>query len=211
VAEALQITLEKVGHRFGRRLIFSDIDLTIQPGEILVIGGRNGSGKSTLLKVIAKILTPTKGTCEWTLGGKKLESDDLIGHRGFVGPYLELYDTLNASEHLKLVADLRSQQLTADEGEALLSRLGLPMNGDVASRYIGAFSSGMKQRVKIAMALVNSPKVLLLDEPTTNLDEEGQELVFGEIRAHQNRGGTTIIATNEAKEKALATNEMILA
>jgi heme exporter protein A len=210
MSPGVQISVENVAQRFGRRWIYRDITFSVVPGEILAVLGRNGSGKSTLLRTIAKILTPTKGSCEWALDGNKIADDQLLHHRGFVAPYLELYNDLTALEHLEFLQRLRGAAVARATNEALFDRVGLRLEGDLATRHLGAFSSGMKQRVRLAMAVERDPHVLLLDEPTSNLDDDGQRVVQDELLRHQKRGGITIIATNEARERDLATRHVQL-
>jgi len=118
---------------------------------------------------------------------------------GFVAPYLQLYDEFTGIENMELGAKLRGKAFDRDRAEELLRYVGLE------SRFedpVGTYSSGMKQRLKYAFAILYSPPVLVLDEPSSNLDQEGTEIVRG-ILLEQRTRGVALIATNEPGEKQL--------
>jgi heme exporter protein A len=167
---------------FNRRAIFRDVAFRIGVGQTLLVTGRNGSGKSTLVKIIAGVLTPTRGTVRRGATGL-----------GLVAPYLHLFDEFSARENLSLGAGLRGELYDAARGDELLARVGLnPERPDPIRTY----SSGMKQRVKYAFALLNRPETLVLDEPMSNLDHDGTDMVRG-VMAEQRKTGMLIIATND--------------
>lgn len=201
------VTIEADGltKRFGKRGLFKPVSFHAEPGEIIAITGPNGSGKSTLLKILAKVLSPTKGTCVWRSNGSELDIADLRKHTGFVAPYLELYGDLSASEHVKMVAEWKGSDLEDTEVRDLLALTELDKRAIESNRHLRAFSSGMKQRVRFAMAFAGEPSVLLMDEPTSNLDKQGTALVLNELQLRAQRGATVLIATNEEREIALAT------
>jgi heme exporter protein A len=201
------VTIEANGltKRFGKRGLFRPVTFVAQPGEIVAITGPNGSGKSTLLKILAKVLSPTKGTCEWRANDKPLDLADLRSQTGFVAPYLELYGDLSATEHVRMVAEWKGSDLNESEVRELLALTELDKRAIETSRHLRAFSSGMKQRVRFAMAFAGEPSVLLMDEPTSNLDKQGTALVLSELQRRAARGATVLIATNEEREIALAT------
>src|SRR5665213_905317 len=105
--ESLIIVAESVQKRFTDRSVFNPVSFEASPSEIIAITGANGAGKSTLLKIIANVLSPTKGSCTWREGGAKLDHDGVRVKLGFVAPYLELYDELTAVEHVRFVADIK--------------------------------------------------------------------------------------------------------
>jgi len=192
---AVALELKGISKRFGARDVFQDINISIGSG-CLVVSGRNGSGKSTLLKIIAGLIQPSEGEAVFTSSGEKLPSEIRRSIVGLVAPDISLYDELTAIENLKFFARVRGIGKHDDELRAILSGLGLKGRED---DRLGAYSSGMKQRVKYAFAMMHSPPVLLLDEPSTNLDKDGIEIVDGIIRRWK-AGGIVVIATNEASE-----------
>ncbi|MEN6520461.1 MAG: ABC transporter ATP-binding protein [Armatimonadota bacterium] len=194
-APAVALELKDISKSFGARDVLSKINLSIDSG-CLVITGRNGSGKSTLLKIIARLIQPTEGEVVFTLDGNILPSDmrrDLVG---MVAPDLSLYDELSAIENLKFFAEVRGIYRSDDEPKSLLDSLGLQTR---ENDLVGAYSSGMKQRIKYAFAVMHNPPVLLLDEPSANLDEGGIEIVDGIIKKWRERG-IVVLATNEKSE-----------
>ena len=189
---ALQLTGRGLGKAFNRRTVFENVDISISEGETLLIAGRNGSGKSTLVKILCGVLTPGKGRVE--IGGMGTLGDFTRKSLfGLVAPYLQLYEEFSAMENLQLGFSLRG--LRADRGslEMLVRRVALdPKRTDP----VHGFSSGMKQRLKYALALAHKPRILILDEPMSNLDMDGMSIVRG-IMAEQRTGGILIVATND--------------
>ncbi|MBI3364748.1 MAG: ABC transporter ATP-binding protein [Ignavibacteriae bacterium] len=190
------LRLNKVSKSFNRRMIFSDISFILRTGESLTITGRNGSGKSTLLKIIAGILTPSQGRVEIDSEGSTIPASTHYSMLGFVSPYLQLYDEFTALENLEIIQQIRGVRPSRDELRALLDRVGLNRRGDDLLR---TYSSGMKQRMKYAAAIAHHPSILLLDEPTSNLDSEGKAIVREIVKEQQQRG-IVIAATNETEE-----------
>jgi len=184
---------------FNRRTIFYDVSFSLQETNSLAVTGRNGSGKSTLLKIIAGVLSPTHSNISLSLSEKQIDSRFRFQHIGFVAPYLQLYDEFTAWENLTIVRKIRGVSVDDDYLLGLLRRMSLEeRKGDL----LRTFSSGMKQRLKYAFALLHQPPILLLDEPTTNLDESGHEAVY-DIIEEQKRRGIVIIATNDPDEVKL--------
>lgn len=196
---AVALELKGVSKRFGAREVFQDISISVGSG-CLVVSGRNGSGKSTLLKIIAGLMQPTEGEVVFTSSGEKLPLEIRRSIVGLVAPDLSLYDELSAIENLRFFARVRGIDRPENDLRAILADLGLKGRED---DRLGAYSSGMKQRVKYAFAIMHTPPVLLLDEPSANLDKDGVEIVDGIIRRWKT-GGIVVIATNEASELGYA-------
>ncbi len=195
----MKIILQATGicKDFNRRRIFSDISFSLSSPGSLAITGKNGSGKSTLTKIIAGVLSPTSGTVAYELDGTKLSDDLFKTHIGFVSPYLKLYDEFSAMENLFLLMRIQGHRDgVAHSPEELLKRFNLWQRKDDAVR---GYSTGMKQRLKYVFALINSPSVLILDEPTTNLDDDGIKVVEEVVR-DQKRSALLVVATNDAAE-----------
>ncbi len=194
---ALKIT--DVSKEFSRRLIFRGISFSLGGGDSLAITGRNGSGKSTLVKVICGLLSPTRGKVEYMNDGNTLPVEEVRNCIGLVSPYLQLYDEFTGIENLELLSKIRlDDPLDRSRMQELLSLVGL---WDRRNDFVRAYSSGMKQRLKYAFAVLHEPAVLILDEPTSNLDDDGIEMVKGVV-GRQKRSSILIVATNDAEEAA---------
>lgn len=181
---------------FGYRRVFEGVCLRAEQGETLVVTGRNGSGKTTLLRLISGLAKPTSGEVVISVNGQPLDSDEVYHHLGFVTPDMSLYTELTALENLSFFASLRGLQLSNGDLREHLAEVGLEERADDVLRD---FSSGLKQRLKLAFAVLHRPAVLLLDEPTSNLDAAGVEIVERLIRDQKQRG-VVILATNNAEE-----------
>ena len=194
---ALRLTGSGVTKEFNRRTIFRDVSFSLSQGESLAITGRNGSGKSTLVKVIAGLLRATKGTVEYSVAGRPLDTEDLRYHIGLVSPYLQMYDEFSGTENLELLSKIRSDVgVDARRIQEVLESVGL---WERKSDYVRTYSSGMKQRLKYAFAVLHRPSLLILDEPTSNLDFDGIAMVK-KVVDEQKRSGVLIVATNDAAE-----------
>ncbi len=192
----LELLCEEVGHRFGRQRLFADVSFSLSGRGSVCIAGPNGSGKSTLLRILAGLTEPVSGRVIWRAGQRTLER--LERHRclGFVSPDLHLYNELSVLENVRFFARVRHVAGSDERWLAHLARFGL---ADERDKSYSALSSGLKQRAKFACALLHEPAVLLLDEPTTNLDRVGRDLVAGILTAHTEHG-LLIVATNEEEE-----------
>jgi heme exporter protein A len=196
----ISIRLENIEHHFGLRRVFQGVSMQVQTGEIGVILGANGAGKSTLLKIIAGLLPPTSGTAHVAVDGIELDATQRRQVLGYVAPDLTLYRELTGAENLEFFARVRGIRLERPALKTLLELVGLRGRG---RDLVGAYSSGMRQRLKYAFALLGQPPILLLDEPTANLDVNGIAIVEQIIQEQQTRpgGGLVIVATNEPREE----------
>lgn len=202
----VELELQGVTKRFGGRKVLEGIDASARAGECLVVTGRNGAGKSTLLQIIAGLQRPTRGTIAIRRDGADLDEDARRDAIGLVSPDLALYAELTALENLQLFAGLRGLDPSPAALVALLERVGLEGRHDDRT---GEFSSGMRVRLKYAAALLHAPALLLLDEPTANLDVTGVRLVE-EVIAEQRRRGIVVLATNEPEETRFADRRLSL-
>ncbi len=190
---SIDITADRVRKDFNRRPIFTGVSFSLRAGDTLAVSGRNGSGKSTLLKIIASLLSPTSGSITLTAAGVRVPDRMMFTQIGMVAPYLHVYEEFSALENLRLIDRIRGGSRTTLEYERLLGMVSLEQR---KHDHVRTFSSGMKQRLKYALAWMHRPGLLLLDEPRTNLDAEGiamMRTLFDQQRAT----GITIIATNE--------------
>jgi len=189
-----KLTLNGLAKSYPGRPVFSNINAEVSSGHRLVVTGPNGSGKSTLIKTICGFIRPTKGTINLRLNGADLTRLELRPHIGLVSPDLVLYDELTAVENLAFFSGVAGNEIGRDDLLKKISEVGLAGRGD---DLVGSYSSGMKQRLKYCLALLGEPGLLLLDEPTANLDDAGKSLVDSIIK---NNKGITVIATNEKTE-----------
>ena len=186
-----------VGQNFGSLLLFRQMSFEVSGGESLAITGRNGSGKSTLLQILSGVMTPKAGTVELETNGTVVDAAMRPLHTGLVAPYLSVYDDLTARENLEFLAKARSWEAPSEPIADVLARVGLKGREDDLVR---TFSSGMKQRVKYAAAMLPEPAVLLLDEPSANLDIAGIEMVHDVMDWQLDAGRILVVATNVAAE-----------
>ena len=191
-----------LSRKFDRRPIFKDVNFELRPGSATAITGRNGSGKSTLIKIIANLLIQSSGTIDLYDSSTKIKKESVYKYMGFVSPYLNLYDEFSGYENLKIISDIRG----SGHGniDNVLKRVGLYNRRD---DLLKIYSSGMKQRLKIAFAILHDPQILLLDEPTSNLDLEGISVV-DDIANEYKKDRILIIATNDAHERSLCDREI---
>jgi heme exporter protein A len=180
---------------FGRRLIFNDLQFKFDKSGVYGISGPNGSGKSTLVKIIAGIIGASQGKIFHKLDEKEIAEEHIHNHIGFVSPYLVLYEEFTTYENLKLFADIRGVKFNQERVDYLLNKFLIFKRKD---DLLKTYSSGMKQRVKFIFALMHSPQLLILDEPTSNLDDEGKNSVY-EIVKEEGQKNIVLIASNEKK------------
>jgi ABC-type multidrug transport system ATPase subunit len=189
----MQIILNNVGKRFNREWIFRHFSYQFSDTKKYAVTGSNGSGKSTLLQVIAGSLSHNEGKVNFVLQQKPLENENHFQHISIAAPYLELIEEMTAGEFLIFHQQFKS--LTLPNAE-ILEIAGLKRAVNKQIRY---YSSGMKQRLKLAQAFFCDAPVLLLDEPTTNLDAEGIALYQQLIRDFTNNK-LVIISSNDLQE-----------
>lgn len=187
------LAADQVGRRFGTRWIFRRVSFELDAGQVMAVTGPNGQGKSTLLKVASGLLEPSEGSFSGNAPW------------GYAALDLALYPQLTAQEHLEWAADLAGTSL---DPVASLARVGLE---GAEARLAGAMSTGMRARLKLAMALAPNPRVLMLDEPTAALDDQGQALVRGIVQDLTREGGAVLMATNDRADLEFATHELALA
>lgn len=199
----ISLICTSVEKSFLSKVIFKNVNLEFKTGDSTAITGRNGSGKSTLLKVLANLIRPNKGKVKVLDDGKEVVQDKVHMHLGMIAPYINLYDELTAYENLDFFYDLKCKSDKFNNKKErikyLLDKINLySRRNDEVKNY----SSGMKQRVKLAFAIINEPEILLLDEPRTNLDVEGIDLVY-KVAEEQKKNGILILATNEPEDTSL--------
>ncbi len=191
----MEITLKNIGRRFNRDWIFRDVNYSFIKGNSYAILGRNGSGKSTLLQLIAGSLTPSEGTIDIFLRGKPCDPDEVYHSLSIAAPYLELIEEFTLSEMIDFHFKFKSY-LSGLDKKNILEILDLQKSKNKALKY---FSSGMKQRTKLALAICSDTPLLLLDEPASNLDAEAVSWYLDLIQKYT-PGRTVIICSNQEYE-----------
>ncbi len=164
----MHISLHKIGKKFNREWIFRNIDFEIPSGTRIAILGSNGSGKSTLLQVLSGILSPSEGSTEYRINETEVPIEEVFQYFTIASPYLELVEEMTLIEMIEFHFSFkgRLQELSNTE---IINLLGLEKSTHKEIRH---FSSGMKQRLKLALAVLSDVQCILLDEPCSNLDKQ---------------------------------------
>ena len=165
----LKIEFREAAKRYRLEWVLRHINLIFQGHQRYAITGPNGSGKSTLMRMISGHLTPSKGKIDFFLNDQPLPVDAVFHHLSYAAPYIELIEEFTLAEAVRFHLQFKTLRggLT---GEELIELLAFPRARNKPVRY---FSSGMKQRLRLALAIATESPLLLLDEPTTNLDRQG--------------------------------------
>jgi len=192
----MKITLTDLGKKYNREWVFRHLNFEINPGDTIAITGHNGSGKSTLLKVLGGYLTPSQGKV--TYGDSK---EHIQTQFGFAAPYLNLLEEFTLKEHLAFHNKFKKALCSHDEMLALSNLAG------AEDKLVKDFSSGMKQRLRLVLAFFYESSLLLLDEPTSNLDQDGTDWYLSMLQKVSDEQ-TMIIASNQPQEYAGA-NQII--
>jgi ABC-type multidrug transport system ATPase subunit len=188
----MQITCANLGKRYNREWIFRHFNFEFLSAKKYAITGANGAGKSTLLQVIAGAILNTEGTVQFS-NEKIIASENMYTQLAFASPYLELIEELTATELLNFHSTFKPLTKSID---AVLEEVTLKAAANKQIRY---FSSGMKQRLKLAQAFFSDTPILLLDEPTTNLDEDGITLYHRLINNYA-MDKLVIVSSNDKQE-----------
>ncbi len=209
-ASPIGLSFVRVSKRYGALFALRNLSLEINPGEFVALLGPNGSGKSTIIKIAGQASRPTVGTVAYrSAAGEEIAvSADVRSRIGMVGHASLTYDDLTAEENLHFFARLYSLTNVRERTETLLSAVGLlPRRASL----VRTFSRGMRQRLSIARALLPGPGLLLLDEPTTGLDQQALEWLTACLRDSHRSGCTIVMSTHGASDVlALATRRILL-
>ena len=191
----MKITLKELGRRFNREWIFKDVNLSFRSNSSYAILGPNGSGKSTLLQVIASSLNPSSGTIDYSFEGRDIDPDLLYQYLSIAAPYIDLIEEFSLSEMIDFHFSFK-RPLPDFNKEAIIRLLDLEKSKHKALRF---FSSGMKQRTKLALAFCSDTPILLLDEPTSNLDIKGVDWYLSLVDAFS-KNRLVIVCSNQEHE-----------
>jgi ABC-type multidrug transport system ATPase subunit len=208
----MKIQLQQAGKRYNRDWIFRNLTYTFKQGEAYAITGPNGSGKSTLLQVIASSTNASVGEIKYSSNDSQKLADDrskeseittenIYEHITIVAPYLEVIEEMTVTEFLQFHASFKPLQLSIPE---IIGIVGLEKAAQKQIRY---YSSGMKQRVKLAQAVFSIAPILLLDEPCTNLDKVGYEL-YHQLILQYCTNKLIIVSSNDENEMSFCSNKV---
>ncbi|MDB2281225.1 ABC transporter ATP-binding protein [Halorubrum sp. SD690R] len=184
------IELRGVTKEFGDVTAVRDLDLTVEDGEVYGFLGPNGAGKSTTIDMLLDLVRPTAGTVRVLGADVATDGVDVRRRTGVLPDGFSVYDRLSGRKHVEFAVESKE---AADDPDALLARVGL---ADAADRAAGEYSKGMRQRLALAMALVDDPDLLVLDEPSSGLDPAGAKEMREIVRAEAERGATVFFSSH---------------
>ncbi len=190
----IQLRLNQIGKQFNQRWLFRKVNVDMKSGGRLALIGPNGSGKSTLLRIIGGQLIPTEGVVQFSKEGVTIPSVRLYQHVSWAAPYQDLYPELTLKEHIGLHFSFKKSLI--GELDAIPELLQLQAHLHKPVRF---FSSGMLQRFKAGLAIFSDTPLLLLDEPTSNLDPANAALVLSWLDTYQ-QNRMCILASNLERE-----------
>ena len=191
----MEIRMINAGKRFNRDWIFKNLDASFSDQESYAITGHNGAGKSTLLQCIAGSTLLSEGDIIFNIDGNTIANEEVFSHVSICAPYLEVIEEMTALEFFHYHQQFKSLQYHTTITD-IIEKIGLSKHAHKQIRY---FSSGMKQRIKLAQAFFSKTPVLLLDEPCTNLDQQGIAL-YKDLLNKESKNRIVIISSNDPTE-----------
>ncbi|CAN5339238.1 N/A [soil metagenome] len=192
----MEIQLENLGKKFGREWIFRGVNHLFTKENPIVISGSNGSGKSTLLQVISGSMMESEGKIIYSIGEKIIPQDEIYKHISYAAPYLELNEEFTLEESISFHGKFKSWRNNFTEKE-ILNLSGL---AHARAKQLKNFSSGMKQRVRLLLAILSDTPILLLDEPCSNLDQQAMEW-YGNLITEHSSERTIIVCSNQVQQE----------
>jgi heme exporter protein A len=201
------IEIKKLTKQADNKLILRGIDLSITQGETVAILGPNGAGKSTLLKVLATLIKPTSGLVK--INGLDLKKDHIEVKKmfGYLPHSSLLYDHYTPIENLVFFGNLYGVKDVEDRARKLVNEVGLSF---FINEPVKNFSRGMIQRIAIARAIIHEPKIMLLDEPHTGLDQGAISILNNVVLSMKEKGCTTLMVTHDFKQAAEICDRIII-
>jgi ABC-type multidrug transport system ATPase subunit len=194
----MEIHLEGAGKKFGRTWIFRNFSYRFDAGKAYAILGANGSGKSTLLQVISGFQSPTTGTIYYQSGEKRIQPHNFFANISMAAPYMDLPEEFTLEEVLRMHAKFRKPLIPIDQ---MIEEMQLEKH---TLKLVQDFSSGMRQRLKLALALFFESEVVLLDEPASHLDQNSMDWYLRQA-TKWSEGRCLIISSNDPAEYSLCT------
>lgn len=201
----MTISLSDTGKRFNRDWIFRHLNYQFHSGHAYAITGPNGSGKSTLLQALSGSTIINEGTIRYEQLGKPIADEQVYREVSICAPYLELIEEMTANEFLNFHAGFKSF-LSGLDNETILEKVGLQQAANKQIRY---YSSGMKQRLKLAQCILSDTALVLLDEPCTNLDEAGVSL-YHSLIDHYCKDRLVVVSSNDPIEYRFCTEKILI-
>lgn len=202
----MKINLEHIGRRFNREWIFRDVNYVFESGSSYAILGANGAGKSTILQVISGSLSSSEGSISYSKDGVLLNPENVFEHLSMAAPYLELIEELTLRELIDFHFRFKKFRSGLDR-DFMIDLMGLKHSEHKA---IKNFSSGMKQRVKLALAFCSDTEMILLDEPASNLDQQGLEWYLNLVEKYT-KDRILIICSNQLQEYSFCEKQLNIA
>jgi len=191
----MKITIQNLSKRYLYDWIIRDKNHVFESGSITGVNGINGSGKSTFIKMISGYLSSSEGQIEYIHEGKKIDRSDLYQYMTLAAPYTDIVNEYDAEEMFLFHTKFKKLRVALEVSD-FLDIVKLKRN---KGKQIQFYSSGMKQRLQLALALMTDSKLLLLDEPTSYLDSENKAWFYNLLRQHKD-GRTIIIASNDSED-----------
>lgn len=190
-----KVQIHKASKRFQNEWVFKNLDLELSSGTTIAVTGGNGSGKSTFLKCLSGAIPLTNGSIEFEVDSKSIAPENWFRNLSIATPYLELPEEFSLVEALNFHFQFK-RPLNQWSVEEIIVLMGLEKH---QNKFISQFSSGMKQRVKLALALFSEVRLILLDEPTSNLDTQGIAW-YVDMVAQYTLDRILVICSNEPRE-----------
>jgi ABC-type multidrug transport system ATPase subunit len=201
----MKISLTDAGKRFNRDWIFRHLTYEFSAGQTYAIIGPNGSGKSTLLQALSGGMHLNEGSGEWKMENGKLENENIYNFISICAPYLEVVEEMTLIEFLDFHSGFKPF-IASVNSEKIISILGLE---NAVNKQIRNYSSGMRQRVKLAQAIFSDVPVVLLDEPCTNLDAAGIQLYHSLINDYC-KDRMVVVSSNDEVEYGFCKEKILM-
>lgn len=197
------VILDNIGKKFKREWILKDFSSTFNTNQSVAVTGPNGSGKSTFLKLISGFLTPTKGSISYSLNNVPINNQNIYKHVAYAAPYIDVFEEYTLKELFEFYTKFKSlNNLSFKEFTAIIELT------NTKDKALKNFSSGMRQRVKLGLSILSKTDILLLDEPTSNLDKHAikwyQELITNHLKDR-----IVFVASNAVDEESFFCKESI--
>jgi ABC-2 type transport system ATP-binding protein len=193
------IAINQVSKSFGKKMVLNQIDLNIEEGQIYGFIGPSGAGKTTLVKMIVGMDIPDTGTIH--VLNEKMPNLELLQEIGYMAQSDALYSVLTGEENLKFFASLYKMNKTEQKNRIAYTADLVNLTNELTKK-VSAYSGGMKRRLSLAIALLQNPKILILDEPTVGIDPELRLSIWNELLRLKNEEGKTIIVTTHVMDEA---------
>lgn len=201
----MEIAVDRLGKRYQHGWVFRNLSFLFQSNNIYGISGRNGSGKSTFLKIISGLLSATEGKIQYVSGQESVKREDIYHYLNVAAPYTELLEEFTLAEMI----DFHTGFKPSDRFSDTTQWIEMMQLGSAAHRPMVQFSSGMKQRVKLGLALYSKAEIIFLDEPTSNLDENAKDWFFQHLDL-QRQNKLIFIASNEEQDFKFCAERILL-